>query len=322
MREFERPTIAVSKCLGFEPVRWNGEMIPDPFVKNLRAHVHFLPVCPEVEIGLGVPRKPVRVVEKGGSRKLFQLETNKDFTKNILDFADSFVSSLGEVDGFVLKSRSPSCGIKDVKIYPGTEKTSPTGRSAGFFGGTIVDRFSFLGVEDEGRLTNFDLRETFLTRIFAHAELRRVVKSTKMKQLVEFHAKNKHLLMAYNQKEMRILGRTVANPEKVSFEQLALDYERHFNLALAKKPRRGSIVNVLLHTLGYFKDELATKEKGLFLDLMGKYRKGSIPLIALLTLVNSWAVKYEVEYILNQTLFEPFPEDLVKMRDSGKAIEK
>lgn len=322
MRDFERPIVIVSKCLEFEPVRWDGQIISDPFVKKLKAYVDFRPVCPEVEIGLGVPRKPVRVVEKSGLRKLVQLETDRDVTKDMLDFTGSFVSSVAEVDGFLLKSRSPSCGIKDVKIYPGTEKIGPSGRGTGFFGGAIIDRFSSLAIEDEGRLTNFDLRETFLTRIFAHAELRRVIKSAKMKEIVEFQAKNKHLLMAYKQKEMRVLGKIVANPEKRGLKEIAADYEHHFNLALAKKPRRPSTINVLLHALGYFKDCLTPKEKSLFLDLIDKYRTGSLPLIALLTLVNSWAVKYEVDYILNQTLFEPFPEGLLEMRDSGKSIGK
>ncbi len=320
MRDFERPIIVVSKCLGFEPVRWDGQIISDPFVRKLEQYVDFMPVCPEMEIGLGVPRKPVRVVEGGGVRRLIQLETERDLTNRMSRFARSFLSSLEEVDGFILKSRSPSSGIKDVKIYPSTGKVAASGRGAGFFGGAAIEMFPALAIEDEGRFKDFEIREMFLTRVFAHAELRRVTRSNNMKELVAFHSSNKLLLMAYNQKEMRILGRIVANPGRVKFGKLASQYEEHFNLALGKKPRKGSTTNVLMHALGYFKERLTPTEKSHFLDLLGKYREGRLPLVAILTLVGSWALKYEVSYILSQTLFEPFPEDLVSMRDSGKSV--
>ena len=181
--------------------------------------------------------------------------------------------------------------------------------------------FPDLAIEDEGRLNDFDIREAFLTRVFAHADLRRVMASGRMKELVAFHSRNKHLLMAYNQKEMRALGRIVANPEKEDFAKVASEYERHFNDALGRKPPKGSVTNVLMHALGYFKDRLESAEKSHFLDLLGSYREGRLPLIALLTLIQSWALKYEVSYILEQTLFEPFPGGLVSMRDSGKSVE-
>jgi uncharacterized protein YbgA (DUF1722 family)/uncharacterized protein YbbK (DUF523 family) len=321
MREFERPVIVVSKCLEFEPVRWDGQMISEPLVRALREHVDFIPVCPEVEIGLGVPRKPVRIVDDGSGRRLIQLETERDVTEEMTRFAHNFLSSMENVDGFLLKSRSPSSGIKDVKVYPGTGRVAASGRGAGFFGGAVLGKFPGLAVEDEGRLKDFDIREPFLAKVFAHADLRRVTRSGRMKELVNFHSRNKHLLMAYNQKEMRVLGRIVANPEREDFGKVVSEYEQHFNLALGRKPRKGSVINVLMHALGYFKDRLGSAEKSHFLDLLGSYRDGKLPLIALLTLVKSWGLKYQVPYILEQTLFEPFPEGLVSMRDSGKSVE-
>jgi len=320
-RAFERPTVVVSRCLEFEPVRWDGQMISEPLVRELKQHVDFIPVCPEMEIGLGVPRKPVRIVDTGSGRRLIQLETELDLTEKMSDFARTFLSSLKDVDGFLLKSRSPSSGIKDVKIYPGPGKVAASGRGAGFFGGAVLEMFPTLAVEDEGRLKDFDIREAFLTRIFAHADLRRVIRSGRMKELVAFHARNKHLLMAYNQKEMRLLGRIVANTAKASFADAVSEYEEHFNLALARKPRKSSVINVLMHALGYFKDDLSPREKSDFLNLLGTYREGRLPLIALLTLIKSWALRYDISYILEQTMFQPFPEDLVSMRDSGKSVE-
>jgi uncharacterized protein YbgA (DUF1722 family)/uncharacterized protein YbbK (DUF523 family) len=320
--EFIKPIVVISKCLEFEAVRWDGQIIPDAFVHKLTPFVDFIPVCPEVEIGLRVPRKPVRVVLVDGKRRLIQSEIGIDITEKMVQFAESFLNSIKEVDGFLLKNRSPSSGIKDVKIYPGMGKVASIGKGAGFFGGTVVDKFTPLAIEDEGRLTNFNIRETFLTKIFAHARLREVLKSGTMRELIDFQARNKYLLMAYNQSELRILGRIVANPEKRKWRETATDYEKHFNLALAKMARRTSIINVLMHVLGYFSQSLSAKEKVYFLDILDKYRKESLPLSALQAVLRSWITKYEIEYLENQTFFNPYPESLVDLRNSGKEYRK
>jgi len=316
--KFIKPIVVISKCLEFEAVRWDGQMIPDAFVRKLSSFVDFVPVCPEVEIGLGVPRKPVRVVLVDGQRRLIQSETGVDVTERMIQFTDTFLNSITEIDGFILKNRSPSSGVKDVKIYPGMGKVASIGRGAGFFGGAVIDKFAPLAIEDEGRLTNFNIRETFLTKIFAHARLREVLKSGEMSELVDFHARNKYLLMAYNQSELRILGRIVANPEKRKWRDTTTAYEKHFNLALAKMARRTSIINVLMHVLGYFSQSLSAKEKGYYLDLLEKYRNGMLPLSALQTMLKSWIIKYEINYLDIQTFFYPYPENLVGLRTSGK----
>ena len=136
--EFHKPRVVVSKCLEFEHCRYNGQIISSPAVRFMTPHVEFLAVCPEVEIGLGVPREPIRVVERDGERRLVQPATGRDVTGEMRDFAGRFLDGLGEVDGFVLKSRSPSCGIKDVKIFAGPEKGSAVGRGAGFFGEAVM----------------------------------------------------------------------------------------------------------------------------------------------------------------------------------------
>jgi uncharacterized protein YbgA (DUF1722 family)/uncharacterized protein YbbK (DUF523 family) len=320
MSDFERPIIVVSRCLLSEHVRWDGEIISDSFVRELEQYVDFMPVCPEVEIGLGVPRKPIRIVDGGTGRGLIQLETGRDLTRKMSRFARSFLSSLERVDGFIQKSRSPSCGIGGVKIYPSTGKVAASGRGAGFFGGAALEMYPTLAIEDERKLRDFEIREMFLTRAFAHAELRRVARSKSLRELVAFHSRNKHLLMAYNQKEMRLLGRMVSNPGKARFDELMSEYEEHFNLALARKPRRPSTANVLMHALGYFKEKLSPSEKSYFLDLLGRYRERKLPLAPLLALLGSWGLKYEVSYILNQTLFQLFPEELVSIRDSRKSV--
>ncbi|MFO8057586.1 MAG: DUF523 and DUF1722 domain-containing protein [bacterium] len=322
MKDFPTPVLVVSKCLGFAPVRYNGEVLHDEFVKGLEDFVSYVPVCPEVEIGLGIPRKPVRLVLKEGTHRMVQPATGQDFTEQMQGFADSFLSSLSEVDGFIVKSRSPTSGIKDVKVYPGLEKVAAVDKGAGLFGGEILKRFPRLPAEDEGRLSNFNIRESFLTRVFNHADFRRVKESGKTAELINFHSRNKLLFMAYNQKELKSMGSILANPQKKKFPELVREYEEHLLTALDRTPRRTSIINVLMHAFGYFKKSLAAREKAYFLDSLEKYRNGELPLIALQTVLKSWALRYESDYLLDQTFFQPFPEGIIGFRDSGKAVQR
>ncbi|UCF06413.1 MAG: DUF1722 domain-containing protein [bacterium] len=317
-RTFEKPRVVVSRCLEFESCRYNGLMISSDVVKGLVPFVEFLPVCPEVEIGLGVPRPPIRVIRKGQGLRLVQPETKRDITIAMVRFAGEFLDSVGEVDGFILKSRSPSCGIKEVKVYPGPEAVSPAAKKSGFFGAAVIERFFFLPIEDEGRLTNFTIRENFLTRIFTFAAFRRVKASMRMRDLVAFQAENKFLLMAYNQKELRELGRIVANLDKKPIADVLYSYEDHLRSAFARAPRFTSNINVLMHALGFFSDELLAGEKAFFLDALEQYRTGRIPLSAVTAITRSWIVRFSTDYLVNQTFFEPYPAELVKITDSGK----
>jgi uncharacterized protein YbgA (DUF1722 family) len=222
------------------------------------------------------------------------------------------------VDGFILKSRSPSCGFKDVKIFAGVERGAASAKGSGFFGGAIPEKFPGYPAEDEGRLLNFRIREHFLTGLYARARFRAIAQRGEMKDLVEYHARNKFLLMAYHQKEMRILGRIVANPEKKKVRAVFEEYEAHLRSALANPPRYTSCINVLMHALGYFSDGLSRSEKAFFLESLDKYRAGKIPLSASLSVVSSWLARFKNEYLEKQTFFAPYPEALVEITDSGK----
>jgi uncharacterized protein YbgA (DUF1722 family)/uncharacterized protein YbbK (DUF523 family) len=318
MRTFARPEVVVSKCLGFDACRYNGAMINDELVRKLKGFVAFRPVCPEMEIGLGCPRDPIRVVSVEGQLHLVQPSTGRDVTEAMISFAASHLDGLGPVDGFILKSRSPSCGIKDVKIYSGPEQNMPSGVGRGLFAQAALDRFPNLAIEDEGRLTNFLLREHFLTKLFALAEFRQLRARGAIKDLVRFHAVNKGLLMAYHQSEMRLMGRIVANHEHLGDGEVYAAYGEHLARALARPPRFTSIINVLMHALGYVSDRLSSGEKAFFLDALEKYRAGKVPLSAATTLVKAWAIRFEVPALLEQTYLEPYPEALLEITDSGK----
>ena len=190
------------------------------------------------------------------------------------------------------------------------------------FASAVIERFPGVAVEDEGRLTNFRIREHFLTRIFTTAEFRRLAKRPTMGKLVAFHARHKLLLMGVNQTKMRALGRIVANPDRRKVREVADDYGALLADALAKMPKYTSHLNVLMHGLGYFKKGLSAREKAQFLDTLSLYREGKVPLSAATSILRSWIARFDVEYLDGQSYFEPFPIDLVEITDSGKGRGK
>lgn len=318
MKEFPKPIVVTSKCFEFDACRYNGQMIPNNFVQKLEPFVNFVPICPEVEIGLGVPRDPVRIVSKKGNRTLVQPTTGRNLTLPMNSFSERFLGSLGEVDGFILKSRSPSCGIRDAKEFPDAENEAATGKGPGLFAGKVLERFPGLAVEDEGRLRNFRIREHFLTKLYTLARWREVTSKGTARGLVKFQTENKLLLMSYNQREMRALGRIAANEKKKPVGEVIDEYGERLRHAMANPSRRTSNINVLMHALGYFSDKLTSREKAYFLDLLEAYRNEKIPLSAVLTVLESWIIKYEEEYLSRQTYFTPYPPELMEIADSGK----
>jgi uncharacterized protein YbgA (DUF1722 family)/uncharacterized protein YbbK (DUF523 family) len=317
-REFPRPVVVVSKCLEFASCRFNGLRISDEFVRALKDFVKFKKVCPEVEIGMGIPRDPIRVVQSGDVPKLMQPASGKDFTTHMNRFGKKYLTGLDDVDGFILKSRSPSCGIKDVKIYAAVDSKQSLGKQAGFFGQSVMDHFPHAAIEDEGRLTNFRIREHFLTKLYTLATFRKVTKSRSMAELVMFQATNKLLFMAYNQKEMRLMGKVVANHERLKFDEVIALYETHLHRSLDTVARYTSHINVLMHAGGYFSKQLSPAERKYFLEAIDDYRDAKIPLSALLSIIKSWIARFGQTYLASQTYFEPYPIGLVEITDSGK----
>ena len=313
MSEFPKPVVVVSKCITFEPVRWSGQKIANAFVEKLKPYVDFIPVCPEVEIGLGVPRDPIRIVLLNGEKRLLQPATGLDFTEKMKSFSESFLDSLNGVDGFILKSGSPSSGFKNVKVYPSIEKVASIAKSPGFFGGAVIQKFPNLAIEDERRLLNPRIREHFLTKLFTLASFREIKKSGKVKDLVKFQSDNKYLFTAYNQKELRILGKLAANQDHNTFGETINNYETHLYYALSHTPSVGSNINVLLKIMGYFSHQLSKDEKTFFLSSVDKYRAGRLPMSACLSVLRAWIVRFKQEYLSSQTVLEPYPEQLAEL---------
>jgi len=314
----DKPKVVVSKCLGFDKCRYNGVTIQNDFVDKLGEYVDYITVCPEVEIGLGIPRKPIRLVRNNNSIELFQPHTKNTYTDNMKDFSSDFLDSLKGIDGFLLKGRSPSCGIKDVKIYAGKDNPNVDGKGKGMFAYEVIKKYPHLAIEEEGRLTNFKIREHFLAHLYTINSFKKVEKERKMKSLVNFHSKNKYLLMAHNPEMLKVLGKIVANHEDLDIEIVLDNYRINLGEALKSLPKKTNYINALMHIFGYFSQELSKEEKKFSLDLLNKYRNESIPLSVPLNVFRTYAIKYNENYLLQQTIWSCYPEGLMDLKDSGK----
>ena len=324
-REFPKPVLVVSRCLGFDACRWDGGKIPFPFLERLKPCVEFRPVCPEMEIGLGAPRDPIRIHLEGGRKILQQPRTGRRLTREMNAFSGRFLAGLEQADGFILKSRSPSCAISDAKIFAAPASENPIGQGAGLFAEKIIGKFGAAAAADEVSLNDAALRARFLTRAFALASFRRARESGRIARLVRYHAENKLLFMARHQTLAREMGRLAANRDRRGFGEIAASYEAALLKMLSRTPARSANVNVLLHALGHFSEKVGAGQKARFLASVEAYRAGEVPLAALLETIGSWAARFEAPWIAAQTFFEPYPRELgvikheVKKRESFKS---
>jgi uncharacterized protein YbgA (DUF1722 family)/uncharacterized protein YbbK (DUF523 family) len=314
MRTFPTPIVVLSQCLEKEACRYNAQVIRDDFVRELEPFVRYVTVCPEVEIGLGVPRDPIRLVRIGEARPLLvQPATSRDLTEAMTAFSERFLGALPAVDGFVLKNRSPSCGIKDVKMYSAPAGGPPTGTGPGLFAGAVLERFGGRAIEDEGRLRNPHIRDHFLTQLFTLAAFRELRAEPAMAGLVEFHARNKLLLMAHNQAAARALGTIVGNPGRRPVTEVFAAYEVGLGRALARPARPGPWINVAQHAFGFFSRELTTRERTFFGTLLERFRAERQPLSAVLGVLAGWVARFETTYLEAQSFFEPYPHALMRL---------
>jgi len=311
MNEEIKPRIIISKCIEFDNCRYNGQIITSNEVKEFKDFIEFIPICPEVEIGLGIPRDPIRVVYKNNQYNLLQPKTGKNVTKEMIDFSHNFLENHDDIDGLILKNRSPSCGLKEVKVYPGSENVAPIANRAGFFGQKVLDKYPYLAIEDEGRLRNPTIREHFLRKIFIFAKFREVKKQKSISSLIQFHTENKFLLMTYNQSKLKQLGRIVALAKKSPISNVLSNYESLLHQAFNRSPRCTSNINILLHSFGYISNDLSNGEKTFFLNEIERYRQAKTSLASIISILKSWIIRFNEPYLKQQSFFSPYPEQLV-----------
>ena len=304
--------VGISACLLGEPVRFNGGHKESRLCsETLARHFEFVPVCPEVAIGLGTPRQPIRLVgDPDQPRAVGSVHAELDVTDALSAYGRQVATELHDICGFVLMQKSPSCGMERVKVYQANGHPIEGGGS-GLFAHALMQARADLPIEEDGRLNDPVLRENFLTRIFAYAEWQRLVASgVTRKALVEFHSRYKYQLMATDPVQYKALGRLVATVGKQPLEAFAPSYFSQLMAALKKTASRGTHTNVLQHLSGYLKRDLGTQDKQELQRLIDQYREGVVPLVVPMTLLKHHFRRHPDRYVATQVYLQPHPEDL------------
>ncbi len=305
-----KPIIVLSRCLNRERVRYNGGLINDEFVNKLENYIDFITVCPEVDIGMSVPRAPVILVRLNDEIRIIEPISQEDFTERMINFSKNFLSNLKEIDGFILKAKSPSCGVGDAKLYSQDFKKY-IGKTNGLFANYAKEFYPYLPIEDEGRLNDYWIRQNFLTKAFAYADLRSLKNNfKKITDLIRFHQNYKYLIMLYSPNNLKKMGSLVANWEKLGLEKTFEKYEELFKDTFSKRQSIKAHINVIQHIYGHFSDFLKPKEKRHFQTLLDKLREDRIYLKVLLEFIRNFAYRFEDEYLLSQKYINPYPLDL------------
>ncbi|MGV1100605.1 YbgA family protein [Thiovibrio sp. JS02] len=305
--------LGISSCLTGEKVRYDGGHSRDPFLMDtLGRFVDFVPVCPEAECGLGVPREAMRLVGDPAAPRLVTIHTKTDLSRRMREWAEKRVTTLEKeaLCGFVFKSRSPSSGMARVKVYREDGNGSPQHTGVGLFARAFMEHFPLLPVEDEGRLHDPGLRENFITRIFVLTRWRELAKTGSRGDLIAFHTRHKLLLLAHNERLYRQLGQLVARAKEKNAAELFAEYERLMLRALSCQSTVRKNVNVLMHMAGYFKKVLGKAEKQELLTLIEQYGREYLPLIVPVTLINHYVRKYGEIYLAEQYYLNPHPMEL------------
>lgn len=304
--------IGISSCLLGNRVRYDGGHKHDRFLTDtLGNYVTFVPVCPEVECGLSIPREALRLVGDENSQRLVFSKTGGDITDKMKAWANSKLDSLQNENlcGFIFKSKSPSSGMERVKIYGPKGSVSLKGR--GVFAGMFMDRFPGIPVEEEGRLHDPYLRENFIERIFTLYRWRQLSSEKKsLARLIDFHSDNKLLILSHSPEIYRQMGRLVAEGKKQGIEELFATYEGMLISAMTLKATKKKNLNVLYHMMGYFKKELSGDEKSELIEILTDYAEHRTPLIVPVTMLRHYSRKYNSDYLKRQTYLSPHPLEL------------
>ena len=305
--------LGISRCLLGDEVRFDGGHKRDNFLTDvLGQYVEWVPVCPEVETGLGTPREAMRLIGNPHRPRLVTIKSGTDHTGAVEKMTENRIKDLEELDlsGYVFKKGSPSCGIERVRVY--NEQGMPSRNGVGLFARAFIEQFPLIPVEEEGRLCDEPLRENFIERVFCYRRWQELVQSGATRQtLVQFHTIHKYLLLAHSPQQYQVLGRLVGQAERYRPKDLANRYGELFMKALAMKATVRKHVNVLQHILGYFKDRLGAQEKTELLGVIGDYHQGLTPLVVPMTLIKHYVRIFDVGYIRDQVYLNPHPKELM-----------
>ena len=305
--------LGISSCLLGEEVRFNGGHVRNDFLLNsLGRWVEWIPVCPEVEYGLGVPRENLRLIGDRKQPELVAPKSGTNHTEGMTSWSRGRIEELQRenLDGFVLKKDSPSCGPFRVKVYD--HNTVPQRSGRGLFAAELTQAMSLLPIEDEGRLNDPHLRENFIERIFAYRRWNELLQSPSPAALVDFHTRHKLTLMAHSPEGQKSLGRLVAQAGSEPLEDLLGAYSQELMAVLSAVVKRKRHTNVLHHVMGYLKTQLEAEDKQELLEVIDEYRLGRLPLIVPITLLKHHLRRNQVhEWLLQQVYLNPYPSELM-----------
>ena len=308
-----KPKLGISACLLGQNVRYDGAHKRDNFLTDTFGRfVEWVAVCPEVEVGMGVPRETLRLVGPPEEPELIAERSRKDWTHAMHRFAAVRMRQLVELKlaGYVFKKNSPSCGVERVRVYGA--KNVAVRRGRGLFAAAVMAGFPLMPVEEEGRLNDPTLRENFIDRVFAYHRWQNALAGSKSASaLVEFHTRHKYLLLAHSERHYRRLGRLVADVKKIPCAEPMRNMAGAFMEALAVRASAKKHANVLDHMMGYFSERLSAAERRELVELIRDYRRQLVPLIVPVTLIQHYVKKYEVAYLNEQIYLAPSPKELM-----------
>lgn len=301
--------VGISACLLGQQVRFDGGHKRSDFVENeLSRYFSFVPVCPEVAIGLGIPRKAIRLVRKNDDIRVEASDGSFDVTDKLTEFSRNKTAEFGFMSGYIFCAKSPSCGMERVKIYSANNAAK---EGIGVYARILMEQNPLLPVEEDGRLCDPILRENFVTRVFAYHDWQQLVASGITRgKLIAFHSRYKYLLFAHHPATYKSLGRILGDAVQLDNETLAERYISGLMQGLKQRVSRKNHTNVLQHLQGYFKKQLSPAQKSELQLTIDKYRRGLLPLMAPLTLIQHYLREHPNPYLASQVYLNPHPEEL------------
>jgi uncharacterized protein YbgA (DUF1722 family)/uncharacterized protein YbbK (DUF523 family) len=308
----ERIRIGISSCLLGQEVRFDGGHKRDSYINGtLQQYFDFVPVCPELAIGLGVPREPIRlVIAQTGTRVIGTRTPGLDVTEALREYGERKGREMRDISGYILKRGSPSCGMERVKVY--TPAGMPNKSEPGMYARAFMTVQPLLPIEEEGRLGDPVLRENFITRVFVYHRWQTLLQGgLTPAKLVDFHTRHKLLILAHNQAAYRRMGRLVAGAGAEDLDTLAAAYVHELMTALKRGAGRRHHMNVLQHLLGYLRKQLDAADRAEMHETIGAYGEGLIPLIVPITLLKHHFRRHPHPYVENQYYLSPHPAELM-----------
>ena len=291
-----KPKIVVSECLYGTKCRYDGQGYNDKVIQSLKDYVDIQTVCPELAIGLSIPREPIRIEmnKENEEYRLIDYNSKNDYTNQMTEFSEEFINGLDDIDGFILKSRSPTCGLKDAKVYYCGNKCSIRSNENGFFSQKIIDKYDYLPIENEGRLKNYNIRDNFFTRIFFINNLKN------NKNIIEFHKNNLLLLKSYDEESTNEVS-DILNENRME-DQVHQYKEKVLNIVSNQRKKENKL-SIIIKVFEKYKNMLNEEEINMFNGLIESYENQRIPFSTLEVVIKMYVTRFKDKDILNQTFF-------------------